>query len=99
MSTTSSVEPDGVMDAAITTVMDQMDKLDSVAGRYRNELSQALSGIKEIAVTQVDPPTRMSVPETPVPNIDLTGAPNLQPLHSKNLHCPSFKALKIYSMN
>lgn len=94
MSTTSSVEPDGVMDAAITTVMDQMDKLDSVAGRYRNELSQSLAGIKEVTVTQVDPPTRMPVPETPVPNIDLTGAPQFTAIALEKPALPEFQSIE-----
>lgn len=94
MSTTSRVEPDGVMDAAITTVMDQMDKLDSVAGRYRHELSESLAGIKEITVTQVDPPTRMPVPETPVPSIDLSGAPTFQAVQFDKPNLPEFQSIE-----
>ncbi|MFN4367317.1 MAG: hypothetical protein ACK4GA_06860 [Acinetobacter sp.] len=94
MSTTSSVEPDGVMDAAITTVMDQMDKLDSVAGRYRNELSQSLAGIKEVTVTQVDPPPRMPLPETPVPNIDLSGAPQFTAIALEKPALPEFQSIE-----
>lgn len=94
MSTDSRVEPDGVMDAAITTVMDQMDKLDSVAGRYRNELSQSLAGIKEVTVTQVDPPTRMPAPETPVPNIDLTDAPQFTAIALEKPTLPEFQSIE-----
>ena len=94
MSIDSRVEPDGVMDAAITTVMDQMDKLDSVAGRYRNELSQSLAGIKEVTVTQVDPPTRMPAPETPVPNIDLTDAPQFTAIALEKPALPEFQSIE-----
>ena len=80
MSMDSKVEPDGIMDAAMTTVMDQMDKLDSISTRYRKELSESLSGIKDVAVIQVEPPQRMDVPETPVPNIDLSDAPKFSPI-------------------
>ena len=94
MSVISKVAPDGIMGAAITTVMDQMDKLDSVAGRYRHELSQSLAGIKEITVTQVDPPTRMPVPETPVPSIDLSGAPTFQAVQFDKPNLPEFQSIE-----
>lgn len=94
MSVISKVAPDGIMGAAITTVMDQMDKLDSVAGRYRHELSQSLAGIKEITVTQVDPPTRMTVPETPVPSIDLSGAPTFQAVQFDKPNLPEFQSIE-----
>lgn len=94
MSFNTRVEPDGVMDAAITTVMDQMDKLDSVSARYRNELSQSLAGIKEVTVTQVDPPTRMPAPETPVPNIDLTGAPQFTAIALEKPALPEFQNIE-----
>ena len=94
MSTTSSVAPDGVMGAAITTVIDQMDKLDSVSTRYRKELSEALSGIKEVTVTQIDPPQRMDVPETPVPNIDLSNAPVFEVKDLDKPQLPEFKSIE-----
>lgn len=94
MSTDSRVEPDGVMDAAITTVMDQMDKLDSVSTRYRNELSQALAGIKEVIVTQVDPPTRMRVSETPVPSIDLSDSPKFTVIKLDKPTLPEFQSIE-----
>ena len=37
----TKVKPDGVVDAAISTVMDQVRKLDSMASQYRGELTQA----------------------------------------------------------
>ena len=94
MSITSTVAPDGVMDAAITTVMDQMDKLDNVSTRYRKELSEALSGIKEVNVTQIDPPQRMDVPETPVPNIDLSNAPVFEAKDLDKPQLPEFKSIE-----
>ncbi|WP_227499329.1 hypothetical protein [Acinetobacter sp. HA] len=94
MSTTSSVAPDGIMDAAMTTVMDQMDKLDNVSTRYRKELSEALSGIKEVTVTQIDPPQRMDVPETPVPNIDLSNAPVFEAKDLDKPQLPEFKSIE-----
>lgn len=94
MSITSRVEPDGVMDAAITTVMDQMDKLDSVSSRYRNELSQSLAGIKEVTVAQIDPPTRMQIPETPVPNIDLSDSPKFTSIKLDKPTLPEFQSIE-----
>lgn len=94
MSTTSSVAPDGIMDAAMTTVMDQMDKLDNVSTRYRKELSEALSGIKEVTVTQIDPPQRMAMPETPAPNIDLSNAPVFEAKDLDKPQLPEFKSIE-----
>jgi hypothetical protein len=94
MSMDSKVAPDGIMDAAVTTVMDQMDKLDSVSSRYRNELSQALAGIKEVTVTHIEPPTRMSVPETPVPTIDLSASPKFTAIKLDKPTLPEFKSIE-----
>lgn len=94
MSVISKVAPDGIMGAAITTVIDQIDKLDSVAGRYSNELSKSLAGIKEVTVTQVAPPTRMPVPETPVPSIDLSGAPTFQAVQFDKPNLPEFQSIE-----
>jgi len=94
MSTTSSVAPDGIMDAAMATVMDQMDKLDNVSTRYRKELSEALSGIKEVTVTQIDPPQRMAIPETPAPNIDLSNAPVFEAKDLDKPQLPEFKSIE-----
>ncbi|MFV5507244.1 hypothetical protein [Acinetobacter sp. 197] len=93
MSTTSSVAPDGVMGAAITTVMDQMDKLDSISTRYRKELSESLAGIKDVVVVQVDPPQRMEMPETPVPNIDLSDAPKFSAIQMAKPNLPEFESI------
>lgn len=59
MSVTGKTKPDGIMDAAITTVMDQVKNLSSVAAQYRRELSTALSDIQKVNVTPIDPPQRM----------------------------------------
>ena len=93
MSMDSKVAPDGIMDAAMTTVMDQMDKLDSISTRYRKELSESLSGIKDVVVVQVEPPQRMDVPETPVPNIDLSDAPKFSPIQMSKPELPVFQSI------
>lgn len=89
-----SIAPDGVMGAAITTVMDQMDKLDSVSTRYRNELSQSLAGIKEVTVTQVEPPTRIPISETPVPSIDLSDSPKFTAIKLDKPKLPEFQNIE-----
>lgn len=94
MSLDSKVAPDGIMDAAMTTVMDQMDKLDSVSSRYRNELSQALAGIREVTVTHIEPPTRMPVPETPVPTIDLSTSPKFTAIKLDKPTLPEFQSIE-----
>lgn len=94
MSMDSKVAPDGIMDAAMTTVMDQMDKLDTISTRYRKELSESLSGIKDVAVVQIDPPQRMEVPETPVPNIDLSEAPKFSRIKMEKPDLPVFQSIE-----
>lgn len=94
MSLDSQVAPDGIMDAAMTTVMDQMEKLDSVSSRYRNELSQALAGIREVTVTHIEPPTRMPVPETPVPTIDLSTSPKFTAIKLDKPTLPEFQSIE-----
>ncbi|MDI6619899.1 hypothetical protein [Acinetobacter junii] len=93
MSVTSKVAPDGIMGAAITTVIDQMDKLDEISSRYRRELSDSLSSIKQVAVTQIDAPIRMEVPETPVPNIDLSDAPKFSRIQMSKPELPVFESI------
>lgn len=94
MSVTSEVAPDGIMGAAITTVIDQMDKLDEISSRYRRELSDSLSNIKQVAVTQIDAPLRMEAPETPVPNIDLSDAPKFSPIQMNKPELPVFQSIE-----
>lgn len=93
MSVTSKVAPDGIIGAAITTVIDQMDKLDEISSRYRRELSDSLSSIKQVAVTQIDAPIRMEVPETPVPNIDLSDAPKFSRIQMNKPELPVFESI------
>ena len=93
MSVTSKVAPDGIIGAVITTVIDQMDKLDEISSRYRRELSDSLSSIKQVAVTQIDAPIRMEVPETPVPNIDLSDAPKFSRIQMNKPELPVFESI------
>lgn len=76
--TTSSVAPDGIMGAAITTVIEQMDKINSFSTRYNKQLSDALDEIKNIAVAQIDPPQRLTTPEIPVPQLDISAQPTFE---------------------
>ncbi|MBJ7435283.1 MAG: hypothetical protein JHC54_05825, partial [Acinetobacter sp.] len=93
MSVTSEVAPDGIMGAAITTVIDQMDKLDVISSRYRRELSDSLSNIEQVTVTQIDAPPRMEAPQTPVPNINLSDAPKFSPIQMNKPRLPVFQSI------
>lgn len=93
MSVTSEVAPDGIMGAAITTVIDQMDKLDEISSRYRRELSDSLSNIEQVTVTQIDAPPRMEAPQTPVPNINLSDAPKFSPIQMNKPRLPVFQSI------
>lgn len=90
MSVDSQVTPDGVMDAAISTVMSQMDKLDSVSSKYRQELSEALSDIKSVEVAPVDPLPVLNLPQTPVPSLNIGEQPTFNPIGLAIPHTPEF---------
>lgn len=78
------------MDAAITTVMDQMDKLDSVSRKYRGELSEALADIKNVEIAPVDPPPILNLPQTPVPNLNIGTQPTFNPISLAIPNTPEF---------
>lgn len=90
MSVDSQVTPDGVMDAAITTVMDQMEKLDNVSTKYRNELSTALSDIKSVEIAPVEPPPVLNLPQTPVPSLNIGAQPTFNPVSLTIPNTPEF---------
>lgn len=94
MSMDSKVAPDGIMGAAITTVMDQMDKLDSIAIKYRNEMSSALADIKNVTVQSVEPMASLSVPETPTLNLNIGNMPTYQSVPFNPPVMPEFKNIE-----
>jgi len=73
----SLYEADGILGTAISTVTDKLQDLDLIAERYNAKLSESLTNIGNISVDEVSPPTPMQMPDTPVPDIDLTGMPEL----------------------
>lgn len=87
----SKVAPDGVMDAAITTVMDQMAKLDSVTKKYQTELTQSLTDIKNIEVKPVAALQPLNIPQTPVPNLNFTAQPTFNAVNLTVPNTPEFK--------
>ena len=82
--------PDGVMDAAITTVMEQMRHIDSIAGKYRTDLTNALNNIAKVRVEPIEPPQRMTAPELHLPNIDLKNAPQFEKVALNQPNLPVF---------
>ncbi|MCW8037955.1 hypothetical protein [Acinetobacter entericus] len=84
------IAPDGVMGAAIETVMDQMDKLDSVALRYRNEMSDVLSKISDVKFQPVESPQLFRIPDTPVPDISFDDRPQFSSMPLKFPELPVF---------
>lgn len=83
-----------IIDQSIATVTDQIDKLNSVAAKFRAELTESLNEIKDIQVDQIDPPTRMLVPETPVPSVDLSGAPIFNTIQLEKPNLPEFQSIE-----
>ncbi|RKG33726.1 hypothetical protein [Acinetobacter tianfuensis] len=86
--------PDGIMGAAISTVIEQMDKIDTFAEKYQAQLNGALQDIKNVSVAPVDPYIRIGIPETPVPILDFGNQPVLatSPLTYPDL--PSFNNIE-----
>lgn len=89
----TKVKPDGVVDAAISTVMDQVRKLDSMASQYRGELTQALNDIKNIKVEPVEPPPNLTAPEAPDLKINNGDAPKYQPTPFNQPQAPAFTSI------
>lgn len=77
--------PDGIMGAAISTVIEQMDKIDQFADKYQEQLNGALNEIKNVTVAPVDPYVRMPIAETPVPALHLGQPPAFM---SSAIHYP-----------
>lgn len=50
------VAPDGVLAEAITTVQEQMDKINEFADKYQAQISVSLEDIKNVQVDVVEPP-------------------------------------------
>ena len=91
MSNASDVAPDGIMGAAITTVIDQIDKLDSIAVKYRNELSSSLADIKNVKIQAVDPLVSLPIPEIPQPSLNIGAMPTYQGVAFNPPAMPEFK--------
>jgi len=81
--------PDGIMGAAISTVIEQMDKIDQFADKYQSQLNSALQDIKSVTVAPVDPYVRIDIPATPVPALDLGQPPTYV---SSNIAYPNMPA-------
>lgn len=83
-----------IIDQSINTVTDQIDKLNSVAAKFRTELTESLNEIKDIQVDQIAPPTRMPVLEIPVPSVDLSGAPVFNAIELEKPNLPEFQSIE-----
>ena len=81
--------PDGIMGAAISTVIEQMDKIDQFADKYQSQLNSALQDIKSVTVAPVDPYVRIDIPTAPVPALDLDQPPTYV---SSNIAYPNMPA-------
>lgn len=90
MSNAQDVAPDGILGAAITTVIDRLEQLDKIAEKYRLDLSNSLSNIASVEIAQVEPPPSMSVPNIPVPSLDLSGRPIYQAIPFNIPNQPTF---------
>lgn len=90
MSVTSSTTPDGVMDAAITTVMDRIENMDRIASRYQKELSESLANISSVKIAPIDPPKSLNLPNTDIPKVDLGDVPVFKAIPFNQPNSPIF---------
>lgn len=93
MSIGSSTNPDGVMDAAITTVMDRIENMDRVASKYQRELSESLSKISAVEVAPIDEPPALNLPISDIPKINLSGSPVFSGIAFNQPNSPEFKSI------
>ncbi|RLL50329.1 hypothetical protein D9K79_00840 [Acinetobacter cumulans] len=94
MSNAQDLAPDGIMGAAITTVIEQMDKIDQFSEKYQTLITDALVDIKNVSVEQVDPYVRLPIPETPVPTLQLGDQPQYQPMALNYPDMPAFSNIE-----
>ncbi len=73
------VAPDSIMGEAISTVTEQMAKIDWMADTYSAQLSSALADIGNITIADVPVPTRLLAPSASPPQIDVGSAPSFTP--------------------
>lgn len=82
-----AIAPDSILGQAVRTVQSKITDLNAMANSYSAQLNAALGSISQVSVDDVDAPQRFEMPETPVPNLDLSGAPefNAPPLKIPNM--------------
>lgn len=74
-----AIEPDSIIDEAVTTVQSTMSSLQSVTREYSGLLKSALTEIANVSVYDVIGPNRLVAPVAPVPSIDPGSAPEFSP--------------------
>lgn len=93
MASAQELAPDGIMGAAITTVIEQMDKIEKFSDKYQLLITDALEDIKNVKVDPVEPYTRIPIPETPVPSLNLGDQPIYAPLAFDYPELPVFNSI------
>lgn len=73
------IAPDSIMGQAVDMVSQKIGDLDQLAAKYSSELSEALSKIGDIKVTDVAAPTRPTIPTVAVPDVSLGAMPSYSP--------------------
>lgn len=87
------VAPDGVLAEAITTVQEQMDKINEFADKYQAQISASLEDIKNVQVDVVEPPRPITLPEVQTPAIDLGEPPLFNQIGLRIPDSPVFNSI------
>lgn len=72
------IRPDSILGEAVSTVTDQMTKLEAMSDEYNARLSASLADLGDIKVAEVSPPPKMQPTQANPPNIDLSDMPQYQ---------------------
>ncbi len=74
------IAPDSILGVAVSTVTDKIRDLDTMASNYSSQLNESLTSIAAVKVQDVPPPSRLEVPDSPVPEVELGNMPTFNPV-------------------
>lgn len=94
MSFSTRSSPEGIIDSAITTVTEQMQKLNQFSSQYRGELNSSLREITKVKIDAVPPPTRIEPVNVEVPKIDLSNSPRYNHVPLRTPVAPVFYGIE-----
>ena len=82
------IAPDSILGQAVSTVTEKFADLDRMASNYSAQLNDALGQISSVQVAPVTAPTRLVLPDMPVPDPGAGAAPVYTPITLKFPNAP-----------